>query len=212
MGDLVEALRIVVINSLVPEGDEGDPARARAAVERARALRIGLLEGGYNIVAAFPPDAHLPERIAQLQPDLIIVDSESDARDTLEHVCVATRDDPRPIVLFTEDSDTRHVKRAIEAGVSAYVVAGLHPERIKPVLDVAMARFEVEQGLRTALSDTRAKLAERKTVERAKGILMTRHGCTEDEAYRRLRRLAMDRNLKLAELAQRLIDVADVLI
>lgn len=209
-GDM-RLLRIVVINTVVPpEGEQSDLAWAQA--ERARALRIGLLEAGYNIIAVFPADIHLPERVVQLQPDMIIIDAESDARDVLEHVVVATRDAPRPIVLFTEDHDKSNMQAAMDAGVSAYIVAGLQSERIKPVLDVAMARFNADQRLRTELSDTKAKLAERKTVERAKGLLMERHHCSEDEAYRKLRRLAMDKNLKLADLAQRMLDVADLLI
>ena len=95
---------------------------------------------------------------------------------------------------------------------SAYVVAGLSAERVKAVLDVALARFEVDQKLRHELSETKLKLADRKVIERAKGLLMERHHCSEDEAYRKLRRLAMDKNLKLSELAQRMLDVADLLI
>ena len=97
------------------------------------------------------------------------------------------------------------------AGVSAYIVAGLSSERVKPVLDVALARFNVDQKLRNELSDTKLKLAERKTVERAKGLLMERHKISEDEAYGKLRSMAMDKNLKLSELAQRIIDIADLL-
>lgn len=206
----VRSLRIIVVNTVVPpDGAYDDPAWDQA--ERARALRIGLLEAGYNIIAVFPADIHLPERVAQLQPDMIIIDAESDARDVLEHVVVATRDALRPIVLFTEDHDTSSMAAAMDAGVSAYVVAGLQSDRIKPVLDVAMARFNSEQKLRTELSDTRLKLAERKTIERAKGLLMERHRMSEDDAYRKLRNLAMDRNLKLSEIAQRILDVADLL-
>lgn len=103
------------------------------------------------------------------------------------------------------------MKVAMEAGVSAYVVAGLQAERIKPVLDVAMMRFNADQKLRSALSDTKAKLAERKTIDRAKGMLMTRHKLSEEEAYQKLRRLAMDKNLKVVDIAQRILDVADLL-
>ncbi len=206
----VRSLRIIVVNTVVPpDGEHDDPAWDQA--ERARALRIGLLEAGYNIIAVFPADIHLPERVAQLQPDMIIIDAESDARDVLEHVVVATRGARRPIVLFTEDHDTSSMAAAMDAGVSAYVVAGLQSDRIKPVLDVAMARFNSEQKLRTELSDTRLKLAERKTIERAKGLLMERHRMSEDDAYRKLRSLAMDKNLKLSEIAQRILDVADLL-
>lgn len=206
----MRSLRIVVINTIVPTDGEEDES-VLALEQRARALRIGLLEAGYNIVAVFPADLHLPDRVAELQPDMIIIDAESDARDVLEHVVVATRDAPRPIVLFTEDHDKASMEAAMAAGVSAYIVAGLQSERIKPVLDVALARFSADQKLRAELSDTKLKLAERKTIERAKGLLMERQKISEDEAYQKLRRMAMDKNLKLSEVAQRILDVADLL-
>ena len=102
--------------------------------KRSRALRIGLLENNFNLVATLPTDVFLSERIAQLQPDLIIVDAESEARDALEHVVMATRNERRPIVMFTNDDDTSHVKDAVAAGVSAHIVAGLAPQRIRPIL------------------------------------------------------------------------------
>jgi response regulator NasT len=142
---------------------------------------------------------------------MIIVDAESQARDTLEHVVMATRDARRPIVLFTEDNDTSHVRDAIAAGVTAYVVAGMAPERVRPVLDVALARFQHEEGMRRELADARTQLSERKTIDRAKGLLMNRHGMSEEDAYSRLRKTAMDKGLKLADVAQRIIDVADLL-
>lgn len=141
-----QSLRLVVIapDSLAPDATD-DYAVEQA--ERSRALRIGRLENGYNIIAVLPTDTFLRERITQLQPDMIIVDAESAARDALEHVVVATRGARRPIVMFTNDEDTTHVKDAVAAGVSAYIVAGLAPERIRPILEVAMARFQHEQEL-----------------------------------------------------------------
>lgn len=200
-------LRLVVVNSLVAA--DGAGAWAQEQAERARALRIGLLEAGYNIVAALPPDAKLEEQIEQLQPDVIIVDAQSDA--ALKKVVAATAAARRPIVCFAGDGDRQKMQAALEAGVCAYVVAGLSAERVIGVLDVALARFEVEEKMRRELQETRTKLAERKLIERAKGLLMERLRCTEDEAYRKLRRLAMDRNLKLSEVAQRMIDVAHLL-
>ncbi len=205
------SLRIVIVAPEAPDRDLSD-AQTEGEVERARSLRIGLLESDYNIVAVLPADPFLPERLAQIAPDMIIVDAESQARDTLEHVVMATRDERRPIVLFTNDDDTSQVGAAIAAGVSAYVVAGLAPERIRPVLEVAMARFQHEESLRRELADARTQLSERKTIDRAKGILMARHSLTEDQAYARLRKTAMDRGMKLAEVAQRIVDVADLLI
>lgn len=206
----VESLRIVIVapDSLVP--DAADP-EAQSEALRSRSLRIGLLQNGCNIVAVLPADVFLPERLAQIGPDMIIVDAESQARDTLEHVVMATRDARRPIVLFTEDNDTTHVRDAIAAGVTAYVVAGLAPDRVRPVLDVALARFQHEEGMRRELADARNQLTERKAIDRAKGLLMQRQGLSEDEAYARLRKTAMDKGLKLADVAQRILDVADLL-
>ena len=204
------ALRIVIVapEALASDADDG---AALAQVERSRSLRIGLLQAGYNIVAVLPADMFLPHQLAQIQPDMVIIDAESQARDTLEHVVMATRDDRRPIVMFTDDSDTSHVRDAIAAGVTAYVVAGLAPERVKPVLEAALARFQVEESMRQELADVRSQLHERKLIERAKGLMMTRQGITEEVAYARLRRGAMDRKLRLADLAQRVIDAADLL-
>jgi two-component system, response regulator / RNA-binding antiterminator len=205
-----QSLRLVVIapDLVSPAPSERD---ALDLAERSRQLRIGLLESGYNIVAVLPADTFLTERLAQLQPDMIIVDAESEARDSLEHVVVATRDARRPIVLFTNDNDTTHVKDAVAAGVSAYVVAGLAPERIRPILDVAMARFEHEQGLRRELADAKGELHDRKVIDRAKSLLMERQNLSESAAYARLRKAAMDKGLKLGEVAQRMLDAADLL-
>ncbi len=206
----VEALRIVIV---APDSLVLDPADPAADVEarRSRELRIGLLQNGCNIVAVLPADVFLPDRLAQIGPDMIIVDAESQARDTLEHVVMATRDARRPIVLFTEDNDTTHVRDAIAAGVTAYVVAGLAPDRVRPVLDVALARFQHEESMRRELADARSQLSERKAIDRAKGLLMQRQGLSEEAAYARLRKAAMDKGLKVAEVAQRILDVADLL-
>ena len=207
---LSAATRIVIV-APEPLGGEPDDEATALEMERSRSLRIGLLEAGYNIVAVLPADPFLPDRLNQLQPEMIIVDAESQARDTLEHVVMATRDARRPIVMFTDDSDTSHVRAAIAAGVTAYVVAGLAPERVKPVLEVAQARFEHEESLRRELADARSQLAERKVVDRAKGLLMQRHQIGEPEAYARIRKAAMDKGLKMADIAQRIVDAADLL-
>ena len=212
-----EALRIVVVApDLAIEDQDDDHAISQA--ERSRSLRIGLLSNGFNLIATLPADVFLTERLAQLQPDMIIVDAESDARDALEHVVMATRDARRPIVMFTNDDDTRHVKDAVAAGVSAYIVAGLSAERIRPILDVALARFQHEQSLRQELAETKTELNElsaamkdRKVIDRAKALLMERQQMTEPAAYARRRKAAIDKNLKLVEVAQRMLDVADLL-
>jgi two-component system, response regulator / RNA-binding antiterminator len=212
-----KALRIVVVAPDLAIADPHDQHALRQA-ERSRSLRIGLLESGFNLMAVLPADAFLPDRLHQLQPDMIILDAESEARDALEHVVTATRDERRPIVMFTNDSDTSHVKDAVAAGVTAYIVAGLSAQRIRPILDVAMARFQHEQTLRQELADTRTELHElntelqdRKVIDRAKGLLMQRQNLTEQAAYDKLRKTAMDKNLKVVEVAQRMLDVADLL-
>jgi response regulator NasT len=217
MQQMAAALRIVVISPDLDVMDASDE-HALDMAERSRSLRIGLLESGFNLVASIPADVFLTERLAQLQPDLVIVDAESDARDALEHVVIATRDARRPIVMFTNDNDTSHVKAAVAAGVSAYIVAGLSTERIRPILDVAIARFQHEEALRQELADTRtelnalnSELKDRKVIDRAKALLMERQNLSEPDAYARLRKAAMDKNLKLVEVAQRMLDVADLL-
>jgi response regulator NasT len=207
---MTAALSIVVVTADLAVTNLDDEHALQQA-ERSRSLRIGLLENGFNLVASLPADVFLTERLAQLQPDMIIVDAESEARDALEHVVVATRDARRPIVMFTNDSDTRHVKDAVAAGVSAYIVAGLSPERIRPILDVALARFHHEQALRAELAEAKTELHERKLIDRAKGLLMQRQALSEQEAYAKLRKTAMDKGLKMAEVAQRMLDVVDLL-
>lgn len=203
------ALRIVVIVSDPALSDEDE--RAQAQAERSRLLRIGLLEAGYNLVATLPADPFLTERLSQLQADMVIVDAESDARDALEHVVMATRDERRPIVMFTSDEDTSHVGEAVAAGVTAYIVDGLAPERIRPILSIAMARFRHQEALLAELDQTRGQLQERKLIEQAKGILMQRQGLSETEAYARLRKAAMNKGMKLADMARQMIDMAQLL-
>ena len=205
-----EALRIVVVAPELAVAEPRDQHALRLA-ERSRMLRIGLLENNLNLVAVLPADTFLSERLAQLQPDLVIVDAESEARDALEHVVMATRDAPRPIVLFTNDEDTTHVRDAVAAGVCAYIVAGLSPQRIRPILDVALARFAHEQALRSELADAKSELKDRKTIDRAKGLLMQRQGLSEHAAYEKLRKTAMQKGLKLGEVARRMLEMVDLL-
>lgn len=214
---MLEALRIVVVAPDLDIVDQRDTHALKQA-ERSRSLRIGLLENGFNLVAVLPVDTFLEERLAQLQADMIILDAESDARDALEHVVVATRDARRPIVMFTNDNDSSNARAAVAAGVSAYIVAGLSTERIRPILDVAMARFEQDQALRaelaeakTEVQDLNTELKNRRIIDRAKGLLMQRQGLSEQAAYEKLRKTAMDKSLKVVEVSQRMLDALDLL-
>lgn len=174
-------------------------------------LRDNLLQSGYDVVEVTSSADVLLDRVAAMQPDVIIIDSDSPTRDTLEQLSFVSARQPRPIVLFTEDRESATIQAAIKAGVSAYIVAGMQPERLQPILDVAIARFEQDRALREELKTAQSRLVERKLVERAKGILMQQKGVSEDEAFRLMRKLAMDRNRKLLDVAQQVIDVSDLL-
>jgi response regulator NasT len=179
--------------------------------ERAAIVEPALREAGYEVVTVVDTAAAMLAQVRARRPDVIIIDRDSPDRDTLEHVCMITRDDPRPIVMFTQDQDRTLMRAALEAGVSAYVVDGLSVERVRPIVEVALARFEQWQALRRELDQAQTNLAERKVIERAKGIVMKQRRCTEDEAYAMLRKLAMDRNQRLAHVAESVITMAELL-
>jgi response regulator NasT len=179
--------------------------------ERAAIVEPALRAAGYEVVTVVDTAAEMLAQVRARRPDVIIIDRDSPDRDTLEHVCMITRDDPRPIVMFTQDKDRTLMREALEAGVSAYVVDGLSVERVRPIVEVALARFEQWQALRRELDQAQTNLAERKVIERAKGIVMKQRRCTEDEAYAMLRKLAMDRNQRLAHVAESVITMAELL-
>lgn len=178
---------------------------------RVRLIRDELVAQGHDVVGVVDSARLIHDAVEQLRPDAVIVDSESPSRDTLEHLAVLSSRNPRPVVVFAEDEADDPMRRAMAAGVSAYVVSGLQPQRLASVLRVAIARFEQDRALRTELAEARQQLTQRKVIDRAKGLLMKRQGLAEDEAYALLRKTAMDKGLKLAELAQRLVDAADLL-
>lgn len=179
--------------------------------ERAALLKQALLDAGCTIAAHVSASADLPGLVAELKPDLIILDTESPDRDTLENLCVIRRDQPRPIVMFTHDDDSDKIRAAIRAGVSAYVVDGMKSERLRPIMDAAIARFNEFQAMRVDLEKAENQLSARKDVERAKGILMKQRGWSEDEAYQALRKAAMDKGSRLADVARQLIEITDLL-
>ena len=183
-----------------------DPDPARAAV-----LKAGLVDSGVQIVAVVSPDDDLVRRVRECSPDVVIIDLNSPSRDTLESLRAVTREQPRPIVMFVDNSDDQMIEQAIRAGVSAYVIDGLNAKRVKPVLDVAIARFKEYQSLRGELEKAKSTLQDRKVIDRAKGLLMEQKKITEDDAYRALRKLAMDQNKRLVDVAQALITYAQLL-
>lgn len=179
--------------------------------DRRRAVEATLTGAGYTVVGSIASGRDLMTAIRHERPDVIVIDVDSPDRDALEDLCCIARDAPHPVVMFTHDDDAEKMRTAIRAGVSAYVVGGVSGERVRPIVEVAVMRFEQHQALRAELQQAKASLAERKVIERAKGILMRQRRCSEDEAYQALRRSAMERNRRLAEVAQSVIDAAELL-
>ena len=179
--------------------------------DRARTLAQTLERAGCIVVAQLVGPVDLHAALQASRPDMIIVDMDSPDRDTLEDMRRINAENPRPIVMFVEEEDAASIRSAVQAGVAAYVVKGANPERIRPVLDVACARFEEYQALRSELDRMRTTLADRKSVDRAKGILMTKRGMNENEAYRTLQKMAMDQGKRLGEVARHVISVADLI-
>lgn len=179
---------------------------------RSKPLKQSLIDSGFDVVAHVENDFDLQAKCLAMQPDVVIIDTESPSRDALENICVMSMHDPRPIVMFTHDGNKEQIKLATRAGVSAYVVGTIPNERLAPVIDAAVARFEEFKHLRTELALTKTKLDERKVIERAKGLLMKQRGLDEDAAYEMLRSMAMKKNMKLADLSSQLMDAAKLLI
>lgn len=179
--------------------------------ERAETLREGLERAGHEVAAVLDSSIELLRAVEAIKPDAIIIDTESPSRDVLEHVVLITRGQPRPIVMFANDDAPDAIRKAVQAGVSAYVVDGLDPSRVKSIVEVAVARFGEHQRLREELAEANQRLEDRKLIERAKGLLMKARGMDEEEAFQALRRMAMDRGKRLAEIAQQLIDMTDLL-
>jgi response regulator NasT len=178
---------------------------------RAALLEQALLDHQYTVIARLSSAEGLADQVARLSPDVIIIDIESPDRDTLEHMALLHRDNPHPIVMFSEEGDTNAIDRAMRAGVSAYVVDGLNPARVKTIVDVAIARFREYQALRRELEETRTQLADRKQVDRAKGLLMKHRAMDEQQAYHAMRKMAMDRGQRLGEVAANIIAVLEML-
>ena len=199
-----------------PVDPASPPTRLRVLViddgaHRTQLIKEELGRQGHEVVGVIDSATLVHDCVQRLLPDVVIVDTESPTRDTLENLATLSAHNPRPVVVFAEDGSQGPMQRALRAGVSAYVIAGLQPERLEPVLQVAIARFEQDAALRHQLAKAEQQLAGRKLVERAKGVLMAESGLTEDEAYRRLRRLAMDRGLRLGDVARNVIDAHDLL-
>lgn len=153
----------------------------------------------------------LAAKVARHRPDVVIVDMDAPNRDTLESLRSVQADNPSPMVMVSQDDDPDTIRRAVQAGVSAYVVDGLQDKRVRPILEAAIAYFEQYRSLEKELDKTRSQLAERKVIDRAKGLIMAQCGIAEPEAYALLRKAAMDRNMRLADVAEQIVSTAELL-
>ena len=177
---------------------------------RAAILEEGLREAGYTEVVRIGEMQSLLSRIYALDPDVIVIDLENPSRDILEQMFQVSRAVRRPIAMFVDQSDTASIQASVDAGVSAYIVDGLKKERLKPILDLCISRFNAFSRLQDELDRTKHALEERKVIDRAKGILMTAKNLSEEAAYALLRKTAMNENKKIAEVAQSVITAAEL--
>jgi len=178
---------------------------------RASIIEAGLHDAGHEAVTVINDVSGIARRIAEIEPDVIVIDLENPNRDMLENMFQLSRAVKRPIAMFVDRSDQASIEAAVDAGVSAYVVDGLKKERVKPILDMAISRFNAFSRMARELEEARSELENRKLIERAKGILMKSRGLSEDAAYALLRKTAMNQNRKIAEIAQSLVTAAGLL-
>lgn len=196
LGRMTDEIKILVI----------DENPVRAAI-----LKEGLSDAGLLRVEWIADTSNLFMRISALDPDVVLIDLENPNRDVLEQMFQVSREVRRPIAMFVDQSDSAMITASVDAGVSAYIVDGLKKERIKPILDMTISRFNAFSRLQRELDDTKTKLEERITIDRAKGILMKQKRIGEDEAYALLRRNAMNQKKKIAEVAASVVMAADLL-
>jgi response regulator NasT len=174
-------------------------------------LRAALCELGYDVVAELSQVRRLHAEVTRLAPDVIMVTTETPSEELLVSLGSIAASCPRTVVLFAKEGTRELVRKAVDSGVSAYVVDTSAAGRLTPIIEAAIARFEAFEAMRKELANTRMKLAERKLVEKAKGIVMQQRKLSEDEAYGALRKMAMDQNLALGEVARRVIAVSQLL-
>ena len=195
-GGMTEDLRILVV--------ETDPDRVRDIVDALNAA-------GWTNVKALGQVSALGRVVKDFEPDIVLIDLAHPDRDTLEHITVASEADKRTVALFVDRTDDALTKAALNAGVSAYVVDGLKMNRIKPVVETAIARFNIIRQMQSELDAAKQALEDRKTIDRAKGFLMRQRGLSEDDAYRLMRKTAMDQGRKVIDVATALVTAADLL-
>lgn len=178
---------------------------------RASIIEDGLREAGHEVVAVLDSVKEAARRITEISPDVVVIDLQNPGRDQLEHFFSLSRALKKPIAMFVDRSDTSEIEAAVEAGVSAYVVDGLKKERVKPILDMAISRFNAFSRLTRELEEARSALEDRKLIDQAKAILTKNRGLSESDAYALLRRTAMNQNRRIVDIAQSLVTAAVLL-
>lgn len=175
-------------------------------------LCVGLISAGHQVAGVLSSVLDLEARVAEIAPDVILIETAAPSRDTLASLAALDRAAPRPVIIFAQEGDAQAICSAMKAGVCAYVVDGFEISRLKPIIEVASARFKEQQALKQELAAATRKLSERKVVDKAKGILMRNRGLDEEQAYAALRKLAMERAKPMAVVAQDLLDMAKLLL
>lgn len=178
---------------------------------RASILEEGLREAGYGRVLLVSDMTNLLRKIVDVDPDVIFIDLENPNRDVLEQMFQVSRSVRRPVAMFVDKSNSAMIEAAVDAGVSAYIVDGLKKERVRPILDMTISRFNAFNRLQDELENTKRELRDRKVVDRAKGILMKRRGLSEEEAYTLLRKTAMRNETRVADIARSVVTAAALL-
>lgn len=181
------------------------------SLQRRPALEAAVAENGYVAAAWVESGADLQQALVQSGAEVLVLDIERPDERLLRRLHDLSQHRPLPMVIFAQAGDRAVITAAVNAGVAAYVVNGLSPQRLGPILDAAVARFHAFQSLRNDLRETREKLEERKQIDRAKGILMRHKQVSEDQAYHALRKLAMDRNIRIGEAACNVIAMEELL-
>ncbi len=179
--------------------------------ERSLSTRDTLSKIGCEVVAVISSDMYLLNEVERIQPDIVIIDIDLPDRDMLENLRSAQSNSPKPMVMFSQDDDGHTIRRAVEAGVSAYVVDGIKAGQVRPILDAAIATFGQFQNLKQQLDDSRTELSNRKIIDKAKGILMKQRQLDEAEAYHLMRKTAMNQKKQLIDIASQIIETAEIL-
>ncbi|MDG4813448.1 ANTAR domain-containing protein [Hydrogenovibrio sp. 3SP14C1] len=176
---------------------------------RAALLSQALQDHGYEVVARVEPGPSLLSKVAKILPDMIVIDTDSPDRDILESMSLLNEHNPMPVVMFSDVEDESVIQEAIRSGVSGYIAKGVDQQRVKSIMNVAIARFREYQALKNELKQTKDELESKKLIDQAKHLLMSQKGVPEQEAYKAMRKMSMDRNIRMADVAENIISVLE---